>query len=769
MTSLFGADSEPFPSLAEDLQEITGALAAATTQREVIEIILTPAVQALGAVAGIVLLVEQDDQQMKIAGSQGYEDLTRTLWQEGSIEDNQLIADILRMQVALYFEHAGALKTAYPDLESRTGVLAAIANAALPMFLEGRPLGVIVLDFNEPHDFPPAERRFLTILSNQCAVALGRALLSSTLEQQVRERTAALEAFVQFTEEAGTETEVLVLAQRAVDVLGVLFPKCSTGYYALEDERWKLKVHSDDLNADLETLVLLQAGVPRAVPVFQEPLRTALPVFVDGWDSREAGLEQAEVYHTIGTYPVFVGGAPRAMFGIGLKRTPRWSSQEQAVFRSVGRSLELAIERTETARQLKEQNIELQGRTQALERFAELTRDLVISGEPLALVERALQVIASLLPPGYSTYWQLNGSTWHLALQVGEVAPPELLLVVEEGRPVGQTPVLDRPYQTGTPFFRETFDPTDDLDPSLAGKLLTIATLPVAVSGSVVGVFNVALFDQHTWSAADRAVLQATSHSLELALERAEQAQQLKAQRDVLAAQTKALKASNEELEAFTYSVSHDLRTPVRHIISFGSLLRQAVPEPFSEKVTRYFGIVDEAAQHLSLLIDGMLELSRTSRQPFHAEPVELERLLDAARKEVAAAEPGRQFSWQVASLPTVMGDAGLLRQVLAALLDNAVKYTRPRKETLIEVWAEDQGQNWAVFVRDNGVGFDPRYQDKLFTMFQHLHRQEDFEGAGVSLANARRIIARHGGLMTAQGQVDQGATFGFTLPKTMT
>ena len=102
----------------------------------------------------------------------------------------------------------------------------------------------------------------------------------------------------------------------------------------------------------------------------------------------------------------------------------------------------------------------------------------------------------------------------------------------------------------------------------------------------------------------------------------------------------------------------------------------------------------------------------------------------------------------------------------MAALLSNAVKYTRTREQALIEVWAEDRGQTWAVFVRDNGVGFDPRYQDKLFSMFQRLHRQEDFEGAGVSLANARRIVARHGGLMTAEGQVDQGATFGFILPK---
>ena len=127
---------------------------------------------------------------------------------------------------------------------------------------------------------------------------------------------------------------------------------------------------------------------------------------------------------------------------------------------------------------------------------------------------------------------------------------------------------------------------------------------------------------------------------------------------------------------------------------------------------------------------------------------------------------PQRTITWQVAPLPTVTGDAGLLRQVMAALLSNAVKYTRKRQAALIEVWAEDRGQAWAVLVRDNGVGFDAHYRTKLFTVFQRLHRLEDFEGAAISLANARRIMTRHGGLMTADGQVDQGATFGFILPK---
>lgn len=175
--------------LSTYIQEITEALAATTTQREVIEIVLTPAVQAIGASAGIVLSVDQTDQQMKIAGSQGYEDGVPTLWQEGPIEHHVLISDILRMKEARYFEDAGTLKNAYPELESRTGGVLPVANATLPMFLDGQPLGVIVLDFKEPHHFTTAERRFLKILSAQCAIALGRAQATVLLEDRVEART----------------------------------------------------------------------------------------------------------------------------------------------------------------------------------------------------------------------------------------------------------------------------------------------------------------------------------------------------------------------------------------------------------------------------------------------------------------------------------------------------------------------------------------------------------------------------------------------------
>ena len=261
MTSQPSPDLGPFEPLAEKLQGITEALAATTTQREVIEIVLTPAVQALGATAGIVLLVDETDQQMTIAGSQGYEDGVPTLWQEGPIEHHVLISDILRMREARYFETAGELKEAYPELEGRTGGLFPVANATLPMFLDHRPLGVIVLDFTEPHHFTPDERRFLTILSGQCAVALGRAEATRTLEARVEERTRQLEE-----EQRARAEEALGASEKKYRTL---FDSIDEGFCSVEilfnEEGKAVDYRFLEINPAFERQTGIQDGVGRTM------------------------------------------------------------------------------------------------------------------------------------------------------------------------------------------------------------------------------------------------------------------------------------------------------------------------------------------------------------------------------------------------------------------------------------------------------------------------------------------------------------------------
>ncbi|QFP76131.1 GAF domain-containing protein [Deinococcus sp. AJ005] len=737
------------------LQRVTQDLAALRLPDAIFKIVLRDVLEALGGLGGTVLLIQ--GEHLVVAARRGQTD--DSVWQDGSLGEPGPGIDALGTNTPLFFEHAGTLVAAYPALEARTGGVAAVASAVLPLTADGRPLGVIVLDFKEPHDFTPDERHFLQTLAVHCALALDRARLASNLERQIQDRTAELEAFVRFTEAADGETDVVALAQQAMDVLTVLFPGCTSAYYGLEDGQWRVRAYTSDLEAQPDLLASIKAGMPLDTPVFARPMQTGQPVFVDGWDSKKEHFAHTEDYQSVATFPLMVGGTIQAMFALGIKDAPRWSAHHQAVFRSVGRSLRLALERTETARQLAAQNAELLARTRALEGFAALTHDLGLTTDASVLIERAMTLVLSLLPPGYAAFWQISGKLWHATSLIGDVGKPELQTAMNAGFPVGQTPSLDLPHQTREPLFQNHYDPTRDIAPELVEHLATVATLPVVVGGEVTGIFAVPLFGPHSWNAADQAVLKTTVHSLGLALERAEQARQLVAQRDLL-------QASNEELEAFTYSVSHDLRTPVRHITSFGDLLRRSLPEPLEARAERYLGIISTAADNLNTLIDGMLDVSRASRQLLKAEQVELDRVFSAVRHEVGVALPQRQIDWQVGALPTVTGDAGLLRRVVTALVDNAVKYTRGQDRAVIEVWAEDRGQSWTVLVRDNGVGFNPQYGDKLFTMFQRLHRQEDFEGAAVSLANARRIVARHGGMMTAEGQLGVGATFGFTLPK---
>ncbi|WP_229753178.1 sensor histidine kinase [Deinococcus aerophilus] len=229
---------------------------------------------------------------------------------------------------------------------------------------------------------------------------------------------------------------------------------------------------------------------------------------------------------------------------------------------------------------------------------------------------------------------------------------------------------------------------------------------------------------------------------------------------------TRALEEANGELEAFAYSVSHDLRTPLRHIAGFSQLLHRHLGDTLDVKATRYLGVMEDAIGRMDRLLEAMLNLSRISQVSLQVASVDLGQLVEETRGELVDEAERRLVEWQVGPLPQVTGDPAMLRQVMANLLSNALKYTARQEKAVIEVWAEERPDRWALFVRDNGVGFDPRYADKLFGVFQRLHRQDDFEGTGVGLANVRRIVTRHGGEVSATGQPGEGATFGFTVPK---
>jgi PAS domain S-box-containing protein len=233
-----------------------------------------------------------------------------------------------------------------------------------------------------------------------------------------------------------------------------------------------------------------------------------------------------------------------------------------------------------------------------------------------------------------------------------------------------------------------------------------------------------------------------------------------------VADRTSELEASNQELEAFAYSVSHDLRAPLRHVDGFVHLLANRIAPTEDEDARHYMDVIAESAARMGQLIDDLLAFSRMGRAEMARGRVELDPLVREAVAELAPEAAGRKVRWRVAELPAVIGDRMLLRTVLDNLLGNALKFTRPREVAEIEVgWQPGDAGEIVIYVRDNGVGFDPSYANKLFGVFQRLHRSDDFEGTGIGLANVHRIVARHGGRTWARGTSDGGATFFFSLP----
>ena len=249
--------------------------------------------------------------------------------------------------------------------------------------------------------------------------------------------------------------------------------------------------------------------------------------------------------------------------------------------------------------------------------------------------------------------------------------------------------------------------------------------------------------------------------------ERERREQEIRALNEELGKRTAELEIINKELEAFAYSISHDLRAPLRHMAGFTELLQKNTASILNEKNQRYVRMILESAQRMGSLIDDLLAFSRIGRAETHKAMVSLDQLVEEVVTEARQDTDGRNIVWKVGSLPAWYGDRSMLRLVLVNLISNAVKFTRTRSQAEIEIGCMSREQDQiVVFIRDNGVGFDMKYVNKLFGVFQRLHAPEAFEGTGIGLATVQRIVHRHGGRAWAEGLLDKGATFYFSLSK---
>ena len=286
----------------------------------------------------------------------------------------------------------------------------------------------------------------------------------------------------------------------------------------------------------------------------------------------------------------------------------------------------------------------------------------------------------------------------------------------------------------------------------------------VSPSGSLNPRHSFALWQQtvrgfsRPWDDMDcEAVIELRAAVLGIVLRKAEE----------MAALADELKKSNKELEAFSYSVSHDLRAPLRHIAGYAELLNDIEGSKLSDRGVRFLENISDSARFAGTLVDNLLSFSQMGRSAMRFSDVDLNAMVESIRREMLPDYEGRALEWKVTGpLPVVIADAAFLHLAMRNLLSNAIKYTRNQDPAVIEVGSYEEDGKVVVFIRDNGVGFDMAYASKLFGVFQRLHRMEEFEGTGIGLASVRRIIERHDGTVWAHSQLGHGATFYFALPK---
>ena len=623
------------------------------------------------------------------------------------------------------------------------------------------PQTVLAAGCRERSGWTPAERGVFTGVAR----AYGQALDRVARAHQLAVERATLRALVDFKERAAHAMNVSDLSGQAALVLQDMLGHVSVAYLTRDQELWRATTLLGDLPARLSAR--LRGGTPLEHEVLRAAFDTGEAQFVPRRHDELVIVPGVDAFGALAVYPVTEQRRPVGLLVMGTQRAPDWSDRERRVFQAVGRSLAQAVDREVRERRLAQQHAELQAQARSLQAFAQLSADLGAQEDRLALIRRAQEVALSLLPGGFAVYYEPEGGLWRLRSQVGSLRNAALQVAVDAGLDFHDTRNLLIPWETGQPHYQSQYDPGTDRLESTRDVVGASATIALRQAGEAIGVFAIGQYEPHPWTPADRALLEGVTRSLQLALDRAASLGELRRTSQDTARSNAALQAANEELEAFAYSVSHDLRAPVRHIAGFTDLLRRSLGDLEAQpKAARYLNIIAESAAQMNALIDAMLVLSRVTRQEVHLTDVDLNAVTAAARATLAPELEGRRVTIQVAPLPTVRADTALIRQVLTNLLSNAVKYSATRSDALVRVWAETTEQTWTVFVQDNGVGFDPAYAHKLFGVFQRLHRAEDFSGTGVGLANVRRIVQRHGGSVHASSDPGQGATFSFSLPR---
>jgi light-regulated signal transduction histidine kinase (bacteriophytochrome) len=329
--------------------------------------------------------------------------------------------------------------------------------------------------------------------------------------------------------------------------------------------------------------------------------------------------------------------------------------------------------------------------------------------------------------------------------QFTEGALEKDLHVVEDIRSVKQTQVIQQLRREGIRAFM---------------------TLPMSMEDTLIGIVNLGTEDPGCFTEQEQRIAQEVTDQLTIALRQAQLLEQVQQHTERL---EQRVEERTKELESFTYSVSHDLRTPLRAVDGFSRMLLNAHSDQLDDEGQRLLGVIVESAQRMGQLIDDLLALSRLGSREMRSGPIDMDALVDDVINELSRAHPDRDLVFSYDSLPDTCGDRSMVRQALTNLLSNAVKFTQDETPARIHITTDTTADVPTYIIEDNGAGFDMAYANKLFGVFQRLHDDDAFEGTGVGLAIVERVVKRHDGRVWAEGTVGEGATFAFTLPKETT
>lgn len=726
---------------AGTLSEVTAALARPLTREDVLRTAFDHALPALGAYAGVVVNVSADGRAIEVEQATGYQDGRARTWQRYALDLPLPATECVREERAVFVGEVG-LTHDYPALAPlRSGRSRSLA--ALPLRFGERVTGALLLSFDEDRVFDDAERQFMGDIAAQCAVALERAQVFEA-ERTARERASTLARAGELLSAGREPQEVLdtlvgLVVPGLADWCSVALPD-GQGFLSLHaiahtdpaqvdlvrrfHERVPVRVDGDNVVAQV-----FRGGEGLLIPELEDPAALLPELARDPEFARAARAANARSMVLV---PLVARGETMGVLSLISGIPGRFGSDDLSFAQDLARRAAVALD----------------GARLVVQREAALTDVLRERARLLAVLDQLpVAVWLAELPSGRLIGGNAAiGTLMHQGfVPAGEVAEyAEYEGYHPDGRRYGahEWP-LARTLASGEAVVDEEVEVVRP-DGTRGTVSFTSALIRAEDGTPVLGV----VVGQEV-TARKRAELMLKAWGSEL-------------ERQV-AAQTRELRAANEELGAFAYTVSHDLRAPVRHVGSFAGLLRKKVGD--DPGLLRYVDVIEQSARRMEVLIDALLGLARAGAAELRATEVNLNLLVDAVRSDLAPDLAGREVTWRVSELPTVRADPGLLRQVLTNLLGNAVKYSRARESAVVEVWAQETPREVTVAVRDNGAGFDPQYAGKLFGVFQRLHHQSEFEGTGVGLANVKRIVEKHGGRVWAEGRPGEGATFFFSLP----